>query len=92
MKCKILFLVAIATMSFQVMAESKTIDQMISSMKLEKMQAEVMINRLAQSGRFNSEEAQRAKREIASVQEESVQEMKSSALEKIQASKSFANK
>ena len=51
-----------------------------------------MINRLAQSGRFNSEEAQRAKREIASIQEESVQEMKSSALEKIQASKSFANK
>lgn len=63
-------------MSFQVMAESKTIDQMIKLNEAWKDAGRSMINRLAQSGRFNSEEAQRAKREIASVQEESVQEMK----------------
>ncbi len=92
MKAKMIFLIALSFSSSQVMAEGKTIDQMLSSVKLEKMQATVMINRLFQSGRVSADEAQRMKREIASVETESEKEIKAKALENLNSSKSFATK
>lgn len=80
-------------LSSQVIAgEGKSIDQMIHSLKFEKIQAEIMINKMAQSGRINKEEASRAKRAIASVQEESLEEMKNEAMEDLKSSNSVATK
>lgn len=92
MKNKILLLSFVLVSSTQAFADTKSIEQMLSSMKFEKRQAEMMINRLVKSGRLNHDEALRAKREIASVQEESLSEMKSEALENINSAKSLATK
>lgn len=93
MKSVCLFILVSLALSSQVHAsEGKSIDQVINALKFEKLQAEVMINKMARSGRMNSEEASRAKREIASVQEESLQEMKSEALDELKSSNSLATK
>lgn len=92
MKSKILLIISMVLASQGVLAGTANVEKMIASMKFEKMQAEVMINRLAKSGRLSDEEASRAKREIASVQEESREELRAGALENINTANSFANK
>lgn len=93
MKSVCLSILVSLSLSSQVFAgEGKSIDQMINALKFEKLQAEVMINKMTKSGRMNGAEAVRAKREIASVQEESLNEMKTEALDELKSSNSLATK
>ena len=59
---------------------------------LEKMQAESMIEKMEKRGRMNSDEAGRAKREIASVKEDDKEIIKTQAFERLNSKKSFATK
>ena len=93
MKNICLFFIAMSLVSTQAQALEQESREVINAMKLEKMQVMVMVNRLSQSGRLSKEEAARAKREIASIQEESIEEIKSDALEKtLESSNSLARK
>lgn len=73
-------------------SEEKTIDQMLASLKMEKIQAEIMIEAMAKRGKFNDEEVSRAKREIASVKEEDIQEIQAEAIERLSSKNSYATK
>lgn len=71
--------------------EYHNLEQMLGAIKLEKIQVETMVDTMQSSGRISAEEAERAKREIASVKEEDIEEIKNQALKHIRA-KSLANK
>ena len=73
-------------------ADNKTIDQMLGSLKMEKIQAEIMIEAMAKRGKLNNEEVSRAKREIASIKEEDVEAVKAEALERLSSKNSVATK
>ena len=73
--------------------EDRTLEQRLSDLRLERAQAEVMINRMLKSGRMAPEEALEAKRSIASIQEEDANNIRNAALEKMKSStNSLANK
>ena len=69
-----------------------SLEQKLHAIKLEKMQAEFMILRMQKSGRLNHEEAELARREVASVKEEDKIEMRKEVFDNTNFSKSFANK
>jgi polyhydroxyalkanoate synthesis regulator phasin len=71
--------------------ETATIDQKLSSLRLEKMQAENIVASMVKRGHLNNDDALRIKREIASVKEEDITTIKSEALENIKTNNSFAN-
>jgi len=72
--------------------EEKTIEQKLASLKLERMQAEVMIKTMARSGRLNEKEAVHATRSIASAKEEDVQIIRAEAVDTLKSAKSLATK
>lgn len=96
MKTLTLFFMVIAFCSSTAFAddivEEKSIDQMLGSLKIEKMQAELLIETMAKRGKLNSDEVSRAKREIASVKEEDEKSFKAEALERLSSKKSLATK
>lgn len=69
-----------------------SIEQKLANLKLERMQAEVMIKTMVRSGRMDEREARHAGRAIASVKEEDVQVIREEALETLKTSKTFATK
>ncbi|MEA9358072.1 hypothetical protein SHI21_17700 [Bacteriovorax sp. PP10] len=72
--------------------EDHSIEQKLAALKLERMQAEVMIKRMVHSGRMNEVEAVKAKRAIASVKEEDLAVIRTEALETLKSSQSLATK
>lgn len=56
--------------------EVKDMGQMLAQIKLEKKQMENIVDKLVTSGRITPDNAVRAKREIASVKEEDVEQVK----------------
>ncbi len=62
-------LVCLMTLPVTVMSAENTIDQnqMLSELKLEKMQAETMVETMVKSGRLTATEGDKARRAIASV-------------------------
>lgn len=70
--------------------EEQSIDQMLGSLKIEKLQAELMIETMANRGKLNNDEAAKAKREIASVKEEDEKNFKAEARERLSSKKSYA--
>lgn len=50
-------------------------EEAFGSLNLEKKQVETMVDTMVKSGRFSADEGRRAKREIASVQEEDIEGM-----------------
>ena len=70
----------------------KTIEQKLASLKLERMQAEVMIKTMGKSGRLNKEEVVHATRSIASSKEEDIKNIRAEAMETLSSSNSLATK
>ncbi|MBC7429718.1 MAG: hypothetical protein H7336_13965 [Bacteriovorax sp.] len=91
-KLKLLLKITFFITSTALMAEEKSIDQKLGSLKLEKMQAESMIATMVRRGHMNDDEASRIKREIASVKEEDVEAIKAEAIDHIDSKNSFATK
>ncbi len=56
---------------------------MLSQVKLEKKQIELMVERMEKSGRLNQDEARKVKREIASVKEEDIEIVKKEVIKKL---------
>ncbi len=60
--------------------EYHSLDQMLSEVRLEKMQVEAMVETMVKSGRLSADEGDKARREIASVKEDDIEEIKSQAI------------
>lgn len=58
-------------------------EQMIGSIRLEKKQIESMINKMIASGRLSPEEGSKAKREVASVKETDMEDLKKLAIAEV---------
>lgn len=78
--------------SAQAFDESESLDQKLATVKFEELQAQIIINKLRYRGRLDEEEAKIAKRAIASVKENAVEEIRKEALDNLQSSKSLATK
>jgi hypothetical protein len=72
--------------------EEMTLEQKLAMVKLEQRQAEVMIKKMHSRGRLDAEEAIHAKREIASVKEDDVKQIRVEATSMLKSSKSLATK
>jgi hypothetical protein len=60
-------------------------EQFLDSIKLEKKQIENMLDKMAASGRISKEDAQKAKRELASMDEDHLNTLKDKAVNQIKA-------
>lgn len=72
--------------------EEKSIDQMLGSLKMEKIQADLLIEAMARRGKLDSDQVSHAKREVASIKEEDVQDLKALAIERLSSKNSYATK
>jgi len=72
--------------------EDRSIEQKMSALRLERMQAEMMIKTMVRSGRMSENEATHANRSIASVKEEDIEVIRAEALETLKSAKSLATK
>jgi polyhydroxyalkanoate synthesis regulator phasin len=68
-------------------AEYKSMEQMMGAIRLEKKQVENMVDLMVVSGRITAEEGSKAKREIASMKENDLENLKSRALAEVKSSK-----
>ena len=66
-------------------------EQYLDSVKLEKKQIENMIDKMVASGRISKEDAQKAKRELASMDDSHLDQLKDKAVNEIK-SKNLLNK
>jgi hypothetical protein len=71
---------------------TETLDQKLTTIKFEKLQAEIMIKKMKARGRLDEEEASMAKRAIASVKEEDIEQIRVEALETLKSANTFATK
>lgn len=71
--------------------EYHSLDEMLTAVKLEKIQVETMVDTMVKSGRISNDEGERARRAIASVQEEDLDQIKNEAIVHIKA-RDLANK
>lgn len=88
MKLKMCFLLTVAIMAGSVWAdeleaEYKTMEQMMGSIRLEKKQIESMVDKMVGSGRITQEEGIKAKREIASLKEDDLEDLKVRAVAEV---------
>lgn len=63
--------------------EYKTMEQMMGAIRLEKKQVESMLDKMVTSGRISKDEAVLAKRELASMKESDLDNLKNSAISQI---------
>jgi hypothetical protein len=84
----------VLTMSIGVRAGEfeETLEHKLATVKFEKLQAEIMIKKMKARGRLDEEEATIAKRAIASVKEEDVQQIRVEALDTLKSANTFATK
>ncbi len=87
---QILFFVVVAScLSWNVKAseftgvEYNNLDQMTGSIRLEKKQVESMLDKLILSGRLSIEEGNKAKREIASLKDNDLENIKKTAIAEV---------
>lgn len=78
--------------SEEVSEKIKLIEQKLTSLKLERLQAEIMIKALARSGRLSHNEVVSAKRTIASIKDEDAENILNENVETLKSTKSFAKK
>lgn len=64
-------------------AEYKNMEQMMGAIKLEKKQVENMLEKMVNSGRITPEEGQRAKRALASLKEDDLDNLKNKAIAEV---------
>lgn len=72
--------------------EDKSIDQMLASLKMEKIQADLLIEAMARRGKLSSDQVSHAKREVASIKEDDEQDLKALAIERLSSKNSYATK
>jgi energy-converting hydrogenase Eha subunit H len=75
--------VSISAADDQVEAEYKNMEQMMGSIRLEKKQVESMLDKMAISGRISAEEGSKAKREIASMKDNDLENLKTRAIAEV---------
>lgn len=63
--------------------EYKNMEQMMGSIRLEKRQIESMLDRMMESGRISSDEGAQAKRALASMKENDLENLKSKAIAEV---------
>jgi polyhydroxyalkanoate synthesis regulator phasin len=64
-------------------ADYKNMEQMMGAIRLEKKQVESMVDKLMASGRINPEEAAKAKRELASMNDNDLESLKNKAIAQV---------
>lgn len=64
-------------------ADYKNMEQMMGAIHLEKKQVESMVEKMVASGRINSEDAAKAKRELASMNDNDLENLKNKAIAEI---------
>ena len=69
--------------------EYKNMDQMLSSIHLEKKQVESILDKMVDSGRISAEDSLNAKREIASMKDSDLENLKTQALAAIKNNRSL---
>lgn len=67
--------------------EYKNMEQMMGSIRLEKKQIEGMLDKMIVSGRISSEEGVEAKRALASMKENDLEDLKSMAMAEVKSKK-----
>lgn len=67
--------------------EYTNMEQMMDSIKLEKKQVEGMLDKMIVSGRISSEEGVKAKRALASLKEDDLENLKSMAIAQVKSKK-----
>lgn len=72
---------AIATDQLDV--EYKSMEQMMGAIRLEKKQVEGMVDKMVDSGRITAEEGSKAKREIASLKDDDLENLKTRAIAEV---------
>ena len=76
---KFLFIPILITYAFSAHGEEATFhnpEEMIQALKLEKKQVETMVDKLVKSGRMSPEDGDKVRREIASVKESDIEQIK----------------
>ena len=68
--------------------EYKNMDQMMASIHLEKKQVESMLDKMVDSGRITAEDSVNAKREIASMKDSDLENLKTQAIAAIKNNRS----
>lgn len=86
----VLFLSVFAMGSFQGLkaedkmeAEYKNMEQMMGAVHLEKKQVESMLDKMVASGRFSAEDVSKAKRELASMNDNDLENLKTKAIAEV---------
>jgi len=69
--------------------EYKNMDQMMASIHLEKKQVESMLDKMVDSGRITDEDRIKAKREIASMKDSDLENLKTQAIAAIKNNRSI---
>lgn len=72
-----------ACASDQMENEYKNMEQMMGSIRLEKKQVEAMVDKMVVSGRISAEDAMKAKRELASMKDSDLENLKSRAIAEV---------
>lgn len=67
--------------------EYKNMEQMMGSIRLEKKQVEIMLDKMILSGRISEEEGVKAKRELASLKEDDLENLKNKAISEVKNNK-----
>lgn len=85
----LLFFFAVSGMTYSAVTvasdemEYKNMEQMMGSIRLEKRQIESMLDRMMESGRISSDEGAQAKRALASMKENDLENLKSKAIAEV---------
>jgi len=67
----------------QLDSEYKNMEQMMGAIRLEKKQVESMVDKMVASGRINAEDAAKAKRELASMNDNDLENLKNKAVAEV---------
>ncbi len=67
----------------QMDTEYKNMEQMMGAIRLEKKQVENMLDKMAASGRFSAEDVSKAKRELASMNDNDLESLKTKAIAEV---------
>lgn len=90
--CSFLLIVSILSLNFNAQAfeqkdqdelEYRTMEEMAGAIRLEKKQIESMVDKMVNSGRISVDEGSKAKREIASLKDSDLEELKTKAIAEV---------
>ena len=81
--------ISITLAADQVESEYKNMEQMMGSIRLEKKQVESILDKMVVSGRITAEEGTKAKREIASMKDNDLENLKTRAIAEVKSKKLF---